>query len=177
MTRVLGWLVTSRPLADPDDPSRDPAAVLHERVTAWLTTHADDSGRDAPSSPRADPLVPPVGEIEPDDPANDAIREIDALIRARIEALTIDAVHGKPPWLRPICPEPQHAADRARWREAVATIAAYRDLHSITETAPLGRDHPSRDDADRRRRRHAAHAAHAANIAHQLAHDERTLTP
>ena len=115
------------------------------------------------------------GHIDPNDPSHPTLAEIDALIRSRVQALTLDATQTRPEWTRPLGDEPRGGADRERWRQCVAMVCAYRDLTGITDHSTLGAD-PSRDDTDRRRRRIASHAA---TTAHRLGQPEqdRSLQP
>lgn len=164
MTRVLARLVKARPLDNPDDPVEDLAAVLHERVTCWLDSDATRADiAHVTGYPGAVPATSASGlsMIEPDDPACDAIIEIESLIRARVEAITVEAIQTRPAWMRPLGEQPQGELDGARWRDAVALVASYRDLNEITSAAPLGSD-PGGDRTERQRRRAAAGAATTA---------------
>lgn len=88
MPRVLARLIAARPLNAPDDPTRDVAAVLHERVDRWLET-APERLHDAPPPPAASLGLADRTLLDTDerDPIQEAVAEIDALIAKRIEAL------------------------------------------------------------------------------------------
>ena len=159
MTCTLASLVRARPLDNPADPVEDIAAVLHERVTRWLDS-------DAALSAEADGIgfggdstigsVPGATAIDPGDPASDAIAEIDSLIRARVEAITSEAVQTRPAWMRPLGEQPASESEKVCWLDSIALVASYRDLNPIRSTAPLGVD-PGRDQWEQQRRRIAAH--------------------
>ncbi len=155
MDRVLGHLVTLRPLESGDDAAEDIAAVLHARVTAWLEARDPDTGPGM-SRPQRDRGT---CALDPDDPVAQTLTDIDSLIRARVEFLTAKAGQSRPAWLRPLG-EQLDGDSGGTWRRNLATLAAYRDTYRITGTAPLGHD-PSRDATDRRERRRAARAAQA----------------
>ena len=165
MTRVLASLVRARPLDNPTDPVEDIAAVLHERVTRWLdsdaalSAEADGIGHQGDSTVG---IVPGATAIAPDDPASAAIGELDSLIRARLEAITNEAVQTRPAWMRPLGEQPASESENARWLDSVALVASYRDLNQIRSTAPLGVD-PGRDQREQQRRHIAARATTTAH--------------
>lgn len=171
MPRVLAQLVHARPLDDPDDPARDVAAVLHQRVDHWLEA--------APSlhTPGPAPLHVitgvPLTQTDAADPTLDSIARIDALIAQRVDALTDAAIATRPTWLRPLDGELSGPEDQAAWREHVAVLTAYRDLTGTDSPIPLGAE-PGGDDKGRRRRRTAWHAA---TQAHHLTHPHRDRSP
>lgn len=177
MSRILARLVVARPLDDPTDPARDLAAVLHERVTSWLDS---DAALRSQTDGSGHPALADLGSeseaitIDRDDPVAGAIGELDSLIRARVQAITAEALETRPAWMRPFGDGPGFDSDQTRWRQAVALVASYRDVHQITSVAPLGAD-PGGDETARHRRRLAASAA---STAHGLAQptSERAIT-
>ena len=93
MDRVLTLLVDRRPLDSPDDAADDVAAVLHERVTAWLDTEALTEVQGPIRCPQAYATQPqdPPSRLDPDDPVAHSPSELDDLIRARVESDTLAA--------------------------------------------------------------------------------------
>ena len=94
MERVLAQLIRGRPLHEDDpagDQSRDLAAVLHRRVSAWLDDSpvppADPAG-DGDASERLAVLDPDLALGDDHDPLPQALRAVDALIRHRVDTLT-----------------------------------------------------------------------------------------
>jgi hypothetical protein len=179
MPRILRSLAAGRSLDDADDL----AAVLHDRVTRWLDdnpdppTYDNDDKVGAPDNAVL-PALLGAGQVNSDDSTHPTLAAIDALIRSRIQALTLDATKTRPEWTRPLGDEPPSEADRQRWRQCVAMVCAHRDLTGVTgvtDHSTVGTD-PSPDDTDRRRRRIASHAAATAR---RLANPEqnRSLHP
>jgi hypothetical protein len=177
MTRVLAFLVRARPLDNPTDPVEDIAAVLHERVTRWLesdaalSAEADGIGHQGDSTVG---IVPGATAIAPDDPASAAVSELDSLIRARLEAMTNDAVQTRPEWMRPLGEHPARESENARWLDCHALVASYRDLNQIRSTAPFGVD-PDRDQGEQQRRHIAARGTATAHH-RTIPTSESTLT-
>jgi hypothetical protein len=179
MPRILRSLAAGRSLDDADDL----AAVLHDRVTRWLDDNPDPptyDNDDRPGTPDGWALAALLGagHVNSDDPTHPTLAAIDALIRSRIQALTLDATETRPEWTRPLGDEPPSEANRQRWRHCVAMVCAHRDLTGVTgvtDHSTVGTD-PSPDDTDRRRRRIASHAAATAR---RLANPEqnRSLHP
>jgi conjugative relaxase-like TrwC/TraI family protein len=177
MTRVLASLVRARPLDNPTDPVEDIAAVLHERVTRWLdsdaalSAEADGIGHQGDSTVG---IVPGATAIAPDDPASAALGELDSLIRARLKAITSEAVQTRPEWMRPLGEHPARQSENALWLDSVALVASYRDLNQIRSTAPFGVD----PDRDQREQQHRRIAAHTGTTVHRVAvsTNESTLT-
>ncbi|MCA0328457.1 MAG: relaxase domain-containing protein [Actinobacteria bacterium] len=156
MTRTLTALIRTRSLVSLDDPVEDLAAVLHERVTQWLGERPPASARAVtPRTHRATSMS--------EDAASAAIAELEDLIDARVHVLTTAAIDHQPAWMRPLATavDPEQVAS---WREAIATVVAYRDLNAITATTVLGPDTGGDDQARQARRR----AAFAARDAHRL---------
>ena len=173
MPRVLARLVAGRPLDAPDDPTRDVAAVLHERVDRWLETAPELRQSTRPSA-AASLLLADRASASADgaDPIVDTLAQIDALIAQRIDALTDSATATRPSWLTPLDGDPSTGADSTGQRERIAVVAAYRDLTGTDSPSPLGADR-STDRIGGRRRRIAGHAASAAQRA-TVRQDERS---
>jgi len=167
MPRILRGLVAQRPLDDPADPVRDLAAVLHARVTDWLanaeTAHTASGGVDA--------LLGRHRHDFPADPGlRQALRDVDALINARLDDLLQRPHHT---WTDTLGPPPNDPADRAAWKAHARTLAAYRDL----TTPATG---PSREPGDQAAaHRHRLLAQQAATAARHLTapHHDRTPHP
>jgi conjugative relaxase-like TrwC/TraI family protein len=162
MPRVLAGLVAARPLDAPDDPTRDVAAVLHERVDRWLEI-APEPPQSAPPSAAASLLLADRAYASADesDPVVDTLAQIDALIAQRIDALTDSATATRPSWLRPLEGDPSTGAGSTGQRERIAVVVAYRDLTGTDSPSPLGPDRTT-DRIGGRRRRIAGHAASTA---------------
>ena len=162
MPRVLARLVVARPLDVPDDPTRDVAAVLHERVDRWLET-APGLLHDPTPSAAASLLLADraLASADGTDPVVETLAQIDALIARRISALTDSAITTRPSWLRPLDGDLNGDPDSTDQRERIAVVAAYRDLTGTDSPSPLG---PERtiDRVGGRRRRIAGHAASTA---------------
>jgi hypothetical protein len=159
MPQVLTRLVVSRPLDGTDDPARDVAAVLHERVDRWLETAPDLSAAEGFPASR---LGLSTGDtsvgIDSRDPTVAALAQVETLITERIRVLTDTALASRPAWLRPLSGNPVHPDEHSAWRGHVAVVAAYRDLTGTDAASPLGPDR-STDHLERRRRRTARHAS------------------
>ena len=162
MTDVLARLAAASPLAD----ARDPAAVLHDRVTAWLDRHA-----------RPGPLPRLLAGIVPTDPLPvetpqelaRSVRDLEDLINARARHLALGILGDPPAWARSLGASPRQAERREQWLRHVGVVAAYRDLHAVTTDALL--DPEDRTD-------HIQHqawrcAAGAAGAARRLAQSAR----
>ncbi|GAB2493124.1 MobF family relaxase [Promicromonospora xylanilytica] len=135
--QVLPQLVAQRGLDDADDP----AAVLHHRLASVTTQPIRHDGltihRRAPR--RIAGLIPEaVGPMT--DEYRKALQERAALIEQRVTDLVQRATRDDEPWLAALGPEPGNTGARHTWQTAARMIAAYRDRHGITGTAPLGND-------------------------------------
>lgn len=153
LERLLPRVVSQHGLVDADDI----AAVLRYRL--------DKAAATPPRGRRAKPrliagLIPePLGEMSDED--RQAIDERSQLIEARARALADDAVSAPEAWTRRLGDEPRALDSQRRWREAVATVAAYRDRYRITSDLPLGG--PAATDAQRADRARALRALREAN--------------
>ncbi|WP_454860110.1 MobF family relaxase [Promicromonospora soli] len=134
---VLPPLVARRGLDDADDP----AAVLHHRLA---TATAHPVRHDALTIQRRAPrriagLIP-----EATGPMTDeyrlALKQRATLIEQRVTGLVQRATRNHEPWLAILGPEPGDTGARHTWQAAARMIAAYRDRHGITSTAPLGNE-------------------------------------
>lgn len=134
---VLLYLVAQRGLDDADDP----AAVLHHRLAAVTTQPARSDGLtiQRPKPRRIAGLI-----AEAAGPMADeyrlALDQRAALIERRATDLVQRATRDGESWLAALGPEPDDTKARHTWQAAARLIAAYRDRHGITGTAPLGND-------------------------------------
>jgi hypothetical protein len=156
--RLLGAIVTSRPLED----AGDIAAVLHERVVRALA-RANGAGRvRQPVAPIAGLITPALGPMGDDE--RTALRERAALIEQRADALVTEAIESSAAWIAELGTEPANPQLAVLWRREARTVAAYRDTYGITESNTLG---PIGDDA--RQHAHAARARASIIRAQQIA--------
>lgn len=129
---LLPRLVGARGFGDADDI----AAVLHYRVVK-ATTRPSGSGR-ARKAPRLIAgLIPEATGTMPTE-LRQALTERRDLIEARADALLDTALTEKHKWITKLGVQPKQARAAQAWRNAVRTIAAYRDRYGITGPAPLG---------------------------------------
>jgi hypothetical protein len=126
MPQVLRRLVAQSPVGDDDA-----AGALGERLTGWLDDQSEDPRR-RPEQPRTGGLV------DPDDPAEVVLQEVEDLIRQRISALTQLAVLERPSWMVTYGPEPDPGPAHEAWLAQVAAHAAHLD-----RTNPHHRPSPS----------------------------------
>ncbi|MGV8966664.1 MAG: MobF family relaxase [Cellulomonas sp.] len=143
MADVLARLIASRPVDDPANPAHDVAAVLHERVTRWLTTqdegrHNDNTSHDVTPEP-----------LDHTDPAARAITELNELITGRITNLTELAISARPAWLQPLGDEPELGPARQDWERQISALVAHRDLNHLDQFDPAasGTSSLNRDSA------------------------------
>ena len=80
-------------------------------------------------------LIPEAIGPMPDEMA-DALRQRQQLIEHRVTALADAAAHTRPAWMTGTRPTEIRAA--ARWDLQAHIVLAYRDLHGITSSLPLG---------------------------------------
>lgn len=158
---LLSRLVASRSLHD----AEDVAAVLHARLAA-VTSRPAGAGR-ARRAPRLIAGLIPEAGGPMDAQMRRALDERRQLIEERAQALARAAVAERRAWVVPLGQPPARPAPRARWFQAAATIAAYRDRYEVTTESPLG---PAPDAAAQRL--DAARARAALERARSLA--ERT---
>ena len=67
-----------------------------------------------------------------------ALAERHGLIEARATALLDTALADGQSWAAGVSAPPKDARAAAAWRRHLLTVAAYRDRHGVTDTAPLG---------------------------------------
>jgi conjugative relaxase-like TrwC/TraI family protein len=129
---LLPRLVRARAFGDADDI----AAVLHYRV-ARATARPAGSGRTRQAPRLIVGLIPEAtgamsGEMR------QALAERHGLIEARATALLDTALADGQSWAAGVSAPPKDARAAAAWRRHLLTVAAYRDRHGVTDTAPLG---------------------------------------
>lgn len=129
---LLPRLVASRGLHD----AEDVAAVLHARLAA-VTARPAGAGR-ARRAPRLIAGLIPEAGGPMDAQMRRALQERRQLIEDRAEALAHAAVAEHLAWAGHLGAPPTREAARARWWQAAATIAAYRDRYGIAADTPLG---------------------------------------
>lgn len=171
--RVLRGVLAARPTADADDL----ASVLHQRVTDWHQDQPPPQQTADPASRALRALRVTPAPIDRADPAGPVLAEIDDAIRNRIQNLTLEQVDVRPAWMAPLGEPPtDNPDDTARWRQAVATLAAYRDLHQLADTQPVdtGADPGTRDRIGDQQHRLARHAQRTAT---RLGRHGPTRTP
>jgi hypothetical protein len=137
----------------------DPIAALRDRVERWF--EAASPGTRATRAMIAG-LIPAATDVSDPD-IDQALAERAALIEQRAETLVARALANSEPWLTKLGPPPERPGQRIQWERAVATVAAYRDRHGVTDPhRPFGE--PSGEGqwtrrADRRRAQAAADEA------------------
>ncbi|WP_225753164.1 MobF family relaxase [Actinotalea sp. Marseille-Q4924] len=127
MDDVLRELSGIRPIHETGEPVGDLAAVLHRRVSAWLAAQVED--------PTAITTHPESAHLSPG--ARDTLRQVDALIEARIEALTDNAINVRSAWLADLEPMPEDDAGRRAWRRQLAAALAHQDFTCGTTVVPV----------------------------------------
>jgi conjugative relaxase-like TrwC/TraI family protein len=138
------------------DDADDIAAVLRYRID-----HAGASpSRGCQLRPRliAGVIPLPLGQMAVE--YQQAIDERAELIEDRARALALDALAAGAPWARRLGTPPTHRRARQIWMDAVAAVAAYRDLYKVESDLPTGGESSSdAQRADRQRARSAARKA------------------
>jgi conjugative relaxase-like TrwC/TraI family protein len=132
-------LETAMPhLGRPDMGEGDPVAVLRDRVERW--SHATVPAAQ-PSRTMIAGLIPAAEHVA-DPEMRHALAERAALIEQRAEALVTRALETGEQWLARLGPPPDDPARRLQWQQAIATVAAYRDRHGVTDPRdPFGDAH------------------------------------
>lgn len=138
---LLPRLVASRSLHD----AEDVAAVLHARLSA-VTSRPAGAGR-ARRAPRLIAGLIPEAAGPMDAQMRRALDERRQLIEDRAQTLARAALAEHRAWIGHLGQPPARPAPRARWWQAAATIAAYRDRYEVTADTPLG---PAPDAAAQR---------------------------
>lgn len=145
VARVLPRVVGRRGFGD----AIDIGAVLISR----LQHESRRSGRGKRSAqPRLIAGLIPVASGAMDEELAEALRERAQLIEWEARELAEQAVEVRDPWVKKLGPVPEPPGERARWLDAVGTVAAYRSRYNINSRTILG-DEPAtvaqRHDASR----------------------------
>lgn len=129
---LLPRLIKARGFADADDI----ASVIHYRL-AQATARPAGSGRTRRAPLLIAGLIPEAtGPMTPD--MQRALTERRHLIETRAKAVLDTALHTHEPWVTALGPLPAGERERQQWRRRAVVVAAYRDRHQITDSAPLG---------------------------------------
>ncbi len=147
---LLPCLVARRGLLDADDL----AAVLTSRLLRATKSPASGASPDLIAG-----LIPGARGPLPDDVVS-ALDERRRLIEARARVLATTAVEKRTSWVRRVSSAPTRMHERERWLADLTVIAAYRDLHGIRDSMPLGAsDVPTSQARDRQLAGHALRRA------------------
>ena len=144
--------------------AQDVAAVLHGRVERWATARIDSTVNRQPCASVAGLIPAPMGVADPD--VARALSERAALIEHRADALVDRAERAGASWLQQLGAPPQELGQHKAWRVVVRTVAAFRELHDISDPErPLGKAGTGslRQTADRARVVEAITAVHESN--------------
>ena len=161
---LLPRLAGARSLADADDI----ASVIHARL-ARATVRPYGSGRTRKPPRMIVGLVPDTGGAMSDE-MRQALDERHDLIEQRADAVLHSALTDKEPWTAKLGMQPKDKKQRAAWRRAARTVAAYRDRYQITdERSPFG---PVPESTSQKI--DAARARAALNRAQSIASDDPT---
>jgi hypothetical protein len=114
----------------------DLAAALRGRVSRLAEARSGGTHR-RPRRRLIAGLIPEAIGPMPADMAQ-TLTELKELIEQRASALADAAASAHEPWVRALGPVPTDPRLRAAWRNAVTTVAAYRDRHQIDGPDPLG---------------------------------------
>ena len=130
---LLPRLVAARSLDNADDI----ASALHARV-ARATARPAGSGRTRKPPRLIAGLIPHAGGQMAED-MRQALDERRELIEARADAVLRGALTHEEPWTADLGTAPKGEKQKATWRRAAHTVAAYRDRYGITDDrTPLG---------------------------------------
>ena len=163
---LLPKLLAARGLDD----AEDIASVIHSRV-ARATARPAGSGR-ARKPPRLIVGLIPDARGPMSAEMRQALDERRDLIEQRADAVLHSALTDKEPWAAKLGTAPQDRKQRAAWRRAARTVAAYRDRYQITDDRnPLGPDPDSTSQ-----KIDAARARGALNRARAIAHEDSSPT-
>jgi conjugative relaxase-like TrwC/TraI family protein len=138
---LLPRLVRARGFTDADDI----AAVLHYRVARTTARPAGSGG--ARKAPRLIAGLIPEATGSMSAEFRQALIERRDLIEARADTLLDTALNEAPEWVQALGTSPKRARAATAWRQAVRTVAAYRDRYDITDATPLGA--PAENDAQK----------------------------
>ncbi len=117
--------------------ARDPAAVLHTRVEAWVSAAIRTGRATAPELVAG--LIPVARGPMAEDMA-EALRDRERLIEQRIDILIDRAERAEAAWLAALGTRPTDPADAREWEASRRALAAYRDRYGVTDPDPLGPD-------------------------------------
>lgn len=115
--------------------ARDPAAVLHARVEAWVGA-AIRTGR-ATLPEYVVGLIPAASGDMSEDLAQ-ALQDRVRLMEQRIDVLIDRAERADATWLARLRPRPTDPDDAREWEAARRAVVAYRDRYRVTNPEPLG---------------------------------------
>lgn len=123
---LLPSLVAAREMGSADDP----VAILHFRLTQWARH------QDAQTEPERICGLIPLTQRTGDTDLDRALTDRADAMRVRAESVLDTAIAAQEPWLEAL-PAPVLGREEA-WRQAIITVAAYRDRHRVDDTTPLG---------------------------------------
>ena len=115
--------------------ARDPAAVLHARVEAWVAAAIRTGRATAPELVVG--LIPAASGEMADDLA-EALQDRARLMGRRIDVLIDRAERAGAAWLTGLGPRPADPAAAHEWEAARRAVVAYRDRYGVTDPDPLG---------------------------------------
>lgn len=115
--------------------ARDPAAVLHARVEAWVAG-AIRAGRTTAQELVAG-MIPVARGAMADDLA-ESLHDRERLMEQRIDVLIDRAERADAAWLADLGSRPADPSAAREWEAARRSAAAYRDRYGVTGPDPLG---------------------------------------
>ncbi|ROR37195.1 MobF family relaxase [Kitasatospora cineracea] len=105
-----------------------PELLQHAQQQALAHTRAASGRADLPA------WISPVPHSTAAEPRrHEYLTESTALIAGRVSALGDRAVENRPEWSRTLGEAPTDPAQRARWQQQLAVVAAYRDQYRVTD--------------------------------------------
>jgi conjugative relaxase-like TrwC/TraI family protein len=124
--------------AGTDNPAAFSDEELIERLTSRVTTYLSQPRDTPPPADMTPPWLATPGSagraISQDIPTY--LNDLHDVVAARVAALAEYAVATQPAWTRSLGDPPHDANDRTRWMNCLATVAAWRDQHHITDDSP-----------------------------------------
>lgn len=135
VAEALPKLVASRTLAD----AEDVASVLHQRVDQWVAAAAGGTDRCVRDRTVVGLFAHVGGVTDPD--MRRALDERSGAMERRAADLVDRALAGAEPWIAALGTPPNSAGARRSWMREARTIAAFRDLHHVTELVPAALEH------------------------------------
>lgn len=100
------------------------------------------SVRSQPDRTRLIAGLVPAAEVAPDTGLARYFDDLGRRISARASELAERAVREQPAWMRALGPAPDRPLERLRYNAAVATVAAYRDIHRMADPNPIEASRP-----------------------------------